>query len=81
MAFLLNLRCHRLLLFVFIFIGILFNAVSLDALSINNHKGTMTRGRSQNSAHKGSLLSRASKIRQQSLAPYGFQQPNITTIL
>ncbi|CAF0953594.1 unnamed protein product [Rotaria sordida] len=51
------------------------NAVSLHTLPINQQNGTMTRGRSQNSAHKGSLSTRTSKIRQQSLAPFDLQQP------
>ncbi|CAF4184874.1 unnamed protein product [Rotaria sp. Silwood2] len=51
------------------------NAVSLNALPINQQSGTMTRGRSQNSAHKGSLSTRTSKIRQQSLAPFNLHQP------
>jgi hypothetical protein len=51
------------------------NAVSLNALPINQQNGTMTRGRSQNSAHKASLSNRTPKIRQQSLAPFDLQQP------
>jgi hypothetical protein len=53
------------------------NAVSLNALPVNHQSGTMTRGRSQNSSHKGSLSTRTSKIRQQSLAPFDLQQQPI----
>lgn len=49
------------------------NAVSLNALPVNQN-GTSARGRSQNSAHKGSISNRTTKLRQQSLAPSDFQQ-------
>ncbi len=52
------------------------NALSLNALPINHQSGTMARGRSQNSAHKGSLSTRATRTRQQSVAPFELpQQP------
>lgn len=50
------------------------NAVSLNALPVNHQSGTMPRGRSQNSTHKGSMSTRTTKLRQQSLAPYDLQQ-------
>jgi len=61
------------------------NAVSLNALPVNHQTGTMTRGRSQNSSNKGSLSTRTSKIRQQSVTPFDLQQQPIpyptTTII
>jgi hypothetical protein len=50
------------------------NAVSLNALPINQQNGAMTRGRSQNSTHKGSVSTRTSRVRQTSLAPFDMQQ-------
>lgn len=49
------------------------NAVSLNALPINQN-GAAARGRSQTSARKGSLSTRVTKSRQQSLAPFDLQQ-------
>jgi hypothetical protein len=53
------------------------NAISLNALPVNNYNGIMTRGRSQNTAHKSSLSNRTSKMRQQSLVPFDLQQPSV----
>lgn len=58
--------------------GIHRNAVSLNALPINQHGGVLVRGRSQNSAHKGSVSSRTTRIRQQSLVPFDIQQATTT---
>ncbi|CAF4023873.1 unnamed protein product, partial [Rotaria magnacalcarata] len=54
--------------------GIHRNAVSLNALPINQQNVTMARGRSQNSAHKGSMSTRPAKVRQHSLAPFDLHQ-------
>lgn len=53
--------------------GIQRNALSLNALPVNHHNGTATRGRSQNSAHKSTLTNRTTKARQHSLAQYDLQ--------
>ncbi len=50
------------------------NAVSLNALPVNHQSGTIPRGRSQNSTHKGSMSTRTTKLRQHSLAPFDLQQ-------
>ncbi len=53
------------------------NAVSLNTLSTNHQNGATLRGRSQNSAHRGSVSTRTPKPRQQSLAPFDLQQHSI----
>ena len=52
------------------------NAVSLNTLSSNNQSGTMNRGRSQNSSHRGSMSNRTARLRQQSLAGFDLQHTN-----
>ena len=54
------------------------NAASLNTLPMNLQNGVMTRGRSQNSSHKGSISTRTSRMRQQSLVPLDLQQPSLS---
>lgn len=50
------------------------NALSLNTLVNHPQNPGMPRGRSQTSAHKGSMSTRQTRIRQQSLAPFDAQQ-------